>query len=103
MEILLRHKKNEILPSVTTWMDFEGITLSETNQKEKDNTLNGFTHMWNVKKKKKKKRTNTIKQKQRQRYRDQTSGSQRGRELRMGQMGEGDQWYGDRWYQDLWW
>ena len=51
MEILLRHKKNEILPSVTTWMDFEGITLSETNQKEKDNTLNGFTHMWNVKKK----------------------------------------------------
>ena len=55
MEILLRHKKNEILPSVTTWMDFEGITLSETNQKEKDNTLNGFTHMWNVKKKKKKK------------------------------------------------
>lgn len=32
-------------------MDFEGITLSETNQKEKDNTLNGFTHMWNVKKK----------------------------------------------------
>ena len=35
-------------------MDFEGITLSETNQKEKDNILNGFTHMWNVKKKKKK-------------------------------------------------
>ena len=52
MEILLGHKKNEILPSVTTWMDFEGIMLSETNQKEKGNILNGFTHKWNVKKKK---------------------------------------------------
>ena len=29
-------KKNEILPSVTTWMDFEGIMLSETSQTEED-------------------------------------------------------------------
>ena len=27
--ILLSHKKDEILPSVTTWMDREGIILSE--------------------------------------------------------------------------
>ena len=28
--------KNEILPFVTTWMDLESITLSETSQTEKD-------------------------------------------------------------------
>ena len=30
-------KKNEILPFVTTWMDLEGIMLSEISQTEKDN------------------------------------------------------------------
>ena len=29
-------KKNEILPLVTTWMNFNGIMLSEINQMEKD-------------------------------------------------------------------
>ena len=29
-------KKNEILPFVTTWIDLEGIMLSEISQKEKD-------------------------------------------------------------------
>ena len=29
-------KKNEILPSVTTWMTLEGIVLSEISQTEKD-------------------------------------------------------------------
>ena len=29
-------KKNEILPLVTTWMNFKGIMLSEINQMEKD-------------------------------------------------------------------
>ena len=28
-------KKNEILPFVTTWMDLEGIMLSEISQTEK--------------------------------------------------------------------
>ena len=34
--ISLSHKKNEILPFVTTWMDLEGIMLSEISQIEKD-------------------------------------------------------------------
>ena len=34
--ILFSHKKEEILPFATTWVDFEGITLSETSQTEKD-------------------------------------------------------------------
>ena len=29
-------KSNEILPFETSWMDLEGIKLSETSQKEKD-------------------------------------------------------------------
>ena len=32
-EILLSHKKNEILPFVTTWMDLGGIMLSEISQR----------------------------------------------------------------------
>ena len=30
------HKKKEILPFVTTWMELEGIMLSEISQIEKD-------------------------------------------------------------------
>ena len=33
---LLSHKKNEILPFVTIWMDFEGIMLSVVSQTEKN-------------------------------------------------------------------
>ena len=32
-------KKNEILPFATTWMELEGIMLSEINQSEKDNYM----------------------------------------------------------------
>ena len=34
--ILFSHKKKEILPFVTTRMEFEGIMLSEMSQTEKD-------------------------------------------------------------------
>ena len=30
--ILLSHEKNEIMPSATTWMDLEVITLSQTKK-----------------------------------------------------------------------
>ena len=33
--ILSAIRNDEIWPFVTTWMDFEGITLSEISQKEK--------------------------------------------------------------------
>ena len=36
MEYYSAIKKNEILPFVTTWMDAEGIMLSEISQIEKD-------------------------------------------------------------------
>ena len=36
-EILLSHrKKNEMMPSVATWLDLENIILSEVSQTEKD-------------------------------------------------------------------
>ena len=36
MEYYSAIKKNEILPLATTWMDLEGIMLSEISQAEKD-------------------------------------------------------------------
>ena len=36
MEYYSAIKKNEVLPSATTWMDSEIIILSEVSQKEKD-------------------------------------------------------------------
>ena len=36
MEYYLANKKNEILPFATTWMELEGIMLSEISQSEKD-------------------------------------------------------------------
>ena len=34
--ILFSHKKNEILPFATTWMEVENIMLSKISQSEKD-------------------------------------------------------------------
>ena len=36
MEYYSAIQKNEILPFVTTWMDLEGITITEISQTEKD-------------------------------------------------------------------
>uniref|UniRef100_A0ABI7Y598 DUF1725 domain-containing protein n=1 Tax=Felis catus TaxID=9685 RepID=A0ABI7Y598_FELCA len=36
MEYYLAMRKNEILPFATTWMELEGIMLSEVSQPEKD-------------------------------------------------------------------
>ena len=40
-------KKNEILPFAATWMDLEGIMLSEISQTEKDKIPYDITYMWN--------------------------------------------------------
>ena len=48
--ILFRHKiKNEILPFATTWMDLQGIMLSEISQTRE--VAYDFTYMWNLKNK----------------------------------------------------
>ena len=41
--------KNEILPFVTTWMDLEGIILSEISQTEKEKKMYDFSYLWNLK------------------------------------------------------
>ena len=71
------YKKNEILPFLTTWMDLEGIVLSEISQLEKDKK-HMILFTWNLEIIK---QTNKIKQKQTQRYRKPISGYQRGRGL----------------------
>ena len=43
--------KWEILPSVTTWIHTDGITLNEISQKEKRQIPYGFTLMWTLKQK----------------------------------------------------
>jgi len=37
MEYYLAMKKNNILPFLATWLDLEGVILSEVSQREKDN------------------------------------------------------------------
>ena len=45
--ILFSCKKKAVLSIMTTWMDLEGIMLSEISQTQKDKYLS--SHMWNVK------------------------------------------------------
>ena len=49
MEYYSAIKKNEILPFATTWMDLEGIMLSEISQTEKDKYCYVITYIWNLK------------------------------------------------------
>ena len=50
MEYYLMIKKNEILPFATTWMELEGIMLSETSPSEKEK-CHDSTHKWNLRNK----------------------------------------------------
>ena len=44
--ILLMMKMNKILPLATTWMEPQGIKLSEISQSEKGR-YHMFSHIWN--------------------------------------------------------
>ena len=46
--ILLNHKKNEIMPFASTWMDPQIIILSEVNQRKTN--IKWYTYMCNLKK-----------------------------------------------------
>ena len=48
MEYYSAIQKNKILPFAATWLDLEGIMLSEISQTEKD-THCTLSHMWNLK------------------------------------------------------
>ena len=45
--ILLRHKKNEIMPFAATWMDLEIITLNKSDRERQ--ILHDFTYTWTLK------------------------------------------------------
>ena len=47
MEYYLAMRKNEIWRFAATWMELEGIILSEISQSEKDR-YHVFTNMWNL-------------------------------------------------------
>ena len=42
-------KKNKTFPFATTWMDLEGIMLSEISQTEKNKYYMIITYIWNKK------------------------------------------------------
>ena len=48
MEYYSAVRKNEILPFAATWMDLEGIMLSEMSDRERQ-ILYDITYMWNLK------------------------------------------------------
>ena len=73
---ILLNQKN-ILPFVTTWMDLEGIMLTEISQTERQ-ILYNLTYMWNLKNKTNKTKWNCF-HFVTHRYREQTGGCQRGR------------------------
>ena len=77
--ILFSHKKNEILPFATTWMDLEGTMFNEINQTKKDKYCM-FLLICGIWKIKQMNDYNNRKQKETHRYREQTSGYQWGEE-----------------------
>ena len=83
--IQFTHKKNEILPFVTIWMDLEGIMLSETSL-SKTNTV--WFDLY-VESKRENKWTN--KTEATHRYREQTDVYQRGGGWEMNETGKEEQ------------
>ena len=49
--ILLRHKKNEILPIPMTWVELENIMLIEISSNRERQIPYDFTPMWNLRNK----------------------------------------------------
>ena len=71
MEYYTAIKRNENLPFAATWMDLEGIMLTEISQTQKDKSCM-ISHMWNPKIYNK---LESITEKQQtHRYRERTSG-----------------------------
>lgn len=70
-------RKDEKLPFVTTWMDFQSIKLSEISQTQKDKN-----NMWDIKQQATNEQT-----KQTQSHRHQKGGYQRGRRVTGGERG----------------
>ena len=70
--ILLSHKKDEILPSVATWMDLEGIMLKWNKQNIERQILHAITSI--IEPEKYNKVVNITKNEQTDRYREQASG-----------------------------
>ena len=71
-------KKNEDLPSAATWIELEGIMLSEISQTEKDKYYRlSFVCV-------KSKKYNKVVNIQTHRYREQTSGERRAGERQLG-------------------
>ena len=81
MEYYSTIKKNEILPFAATWMDLEGIMLSEISQRKNKYCMISLTCGIECKKYNKL----VKKKKQTHRYREQTSGYQLGEGRREGQ------------------
>ena len=75
--ILLRHKRNEIMPFAATWMELEIIILSEISQTEKDK-YHMISHICEILKKKKDTNELIYRTETDHRQRKQTYGYQRG-------------------------
>ena len=58
MEYYSAIRRKQILPFATTWMELEGIMLSEISQGERE-IPNDFTHLWSIRTKEKLKEKNS--------------------------------------------
>ena len=79
--ILLSHKKNEILPFATTWMNLKDIMLSEISQQKTNIIYHLYVETLQL--------ANITKKKQTHRQTEHANGYQRGEEA-------GEEWYRKR-------